>query len=1128
MKKSIRLWGTRLLLLVIGLVGVINVFPPLQPHAYAYDWQGLDAKTTGYSYYASMKYCVEALSSSRTTPYTVKFGPSINLGSHYNTTNAVAVLGFTASDGDNEDGIIDCQKTSGDFTAKSFGYESDHDKFLSDLGYVKDVANKQWVFTDGDTSANAVKSPPSANSSSSKLLARLKTVATAKNIATVVTPEINYQLARSALKGKGGSCQANITLFSELGATQSQYGTGNGKLRTASMFWPDGASGPQKVGIELGDAKWPYGLAAYPNNPGASNEWRTTNCYTVSDDISEWTSQIANTVSEANAAQTAASNTAAIKAAAAVYATDLCKGKSATPTYSTSGQSGDSPATQCASAIISCMENQSNTGGSITSQMTIPVEQMSLPMLAKCIAESGKARTKDTAKILKALQELKGKADEEAAKARANAAAGACDTTADPNCKSTDENVDPCPMPQDTVMRWLACSLITAGSGLVNGFYNAIQGFLYTPVDQIFDSTFQKVFNRFSVFGMAIIVIAGLVMVIAQATGSDLVDAYTVKKVMPRLGFAIVGIALAWPVLKLLMTLTNDLGLTAGAFISGLGSGEGGLTGSGENSFGIVWAIGLPALALGKLAVSLGAWGLLSLVGTGLLALLLGLFVLAIRQLVLIVLVLMAPLAIAASVLPGTDKLWKFWRTTLITTLAMFPLIMLFLKSGEFFARIAGNIAPETGLSGDAWAILAVIAFFAPYFMLPFAFKMTGGLVSNIFGMVNDRSKGLFDRMKNNRAETRKDRKNRAGQGHLWDPNSGFQKAMKGNTLASWVTDPKGSFAYSNKDRRSVNWIPGLKRAGYSVASKIDAGRNEHTNKLVEELTKMGYNDRAFRLLSGAHHGLEESTQGKLRDAGLLGKRIETVQDLQKAAAILASSTGKDGAMTSGAIGERTASNAILQSLGRISTLYQDSEMGRASITGAGMIGLASQGYGEADDIAASSALLSQDSDLDDSSIHSMVVQAQNVGVRGHPELKSGYGVVYDPEKRNFDEHGVELARGGYINGLTGPGGKNRAKELALRLSTQDFSVAKPESFDRIVAGISANLESGEATTVEVQKQQLFNLGGFYSTASPAFKEKVIKFIEANGLTDEFRRQSQQAPETTGGGQPPAEPAKTP
>lgn len=324
------------------------------------------------------------------------------------------------------------------------------------------------------------------------------------------------------------------------------------------------------------------------------------------------------------------------------------------------------------------------------------------------------------------------------------------DTAATQQDTSTD-----CPLGQDTGMRWLACSMFWATSGILDTLNSMISDLMYTPINDIFNADFKKVADKFRLFGMAIIVIAGLVMIIAQATGSDLVDAYTVRKVMPRLVFALVGVGLCWPILKFFVGFINDMGLLIGNFIGNLGSAS-----WDSSKFDIGNAIGGSTMVtMGAIAVAyhvvtaMNAGAILSLMATGVMALLIAVSVLAIRQLVIVVLILLAPLAIGASVLPGTDKLWKFWKNTLITTLALFPVIMLFIKSGEFLARVAGN------MPGDNMALLAILAMYAPYFLIPFAFKMVGGLMGNIFQIANDKSKGAFDRLKNYRANVAKRRK---------------------------------------------------------------------------------------------------------------------------------------------------------------------------------------------------------------------------------------------------------------------------------------------------------------------------------------------------------------------------------
>lgn len=307
----------------------------------------------------------------------------------------------------------------------------------------------------------------------------------------------------------------------------------------------------------------------------------------------------------------------------------------------------------------------------------------------------------------------------------------------------------------NTPMRWLACSVLQAVSGVADFLFDMIESMLYTPVSEIFaDPTYQDTISKFRLLSMALIFIAGLIMVIAQATGSDIVDAYTIRKVLPKLGVAIVGIAIAVPIMKFAVTLVNDIGLGMGNLVTTLTpramAGE--VVQGNAAIGGVLGVLSLIAVGLGG-ALVMGP-AIVTYAVVAMVALLVAFLTLAMRQLVIVTLVLLAPLAIATSVLPGTDKFWKFWRTTFITTLMMFPIIVLFLKSGIFMADIFGKMgnSSQNGLYG----LIAAIIFIVPYFMLPIAFKMAGGLVGNIFGMVNDRSKGLFDRMRNWRANGRK------------------------------------------------------------------------------------------------------------------------------------------------------------------------------------------------------------------------------------------------------------------------------------------------------------------------------------------------------------------------------------
>ncbi len=318
-----------------------------------------------------------------------------------------------------------------------------------------------------------------------------------------------------------------------------------------------------------------------------------------------------------------------------------------------------------------------------------------------------------------------------------SAAAGAAGTATTPAAPVSDG----CPLDQSASMRWLGCSIFATLQDAANKVTKLIDDYLFTN-PAIFSTGAQAAATTFRNIGMVLIVVAGLFMVISQALGFEFLDAYTVRKLMPRLGIALIGMALAWPLLKFAVTLTNDLGGLVYSILMDIpktAGATGSATSLGNSIFGGLTGI----LVGGALIFSYGPLAALSFIGTILLGLFVAFIVLAIRQLVIFMTIILAPLAIAAYVIPGGQKLWDFWKNTFITTLFMYPLIMGFIGAGAAMSYLIGS-APL----GAKSSLLAILVYFAPFFMLPFAFKMAGGLMGTIFSMANDRNRGAFDRLK--------------------------------------------------------------------------------------------------------------------------------------------------------------------------------------------------------------------------------------------------------------------------------------------------------------------------------------------------------------------------------------------
>lgn len=572
------------------------------------------------------------------------------------------------------------------------------------------------------------------------------------------------------------------------------------------------------------------------------------------------------------------------------------------------------------------------------------------------------------------------------------------DVSIDATCGATDDGFFAGVKFWANPLNWLICPMITGLTAFTRILDSQIVSALCINEQDVFGSSssscgsgssssaatsqaYKSAWNVFRVISLGLLAIAALVMILSQTSGFEIVDAYTIRKTLPRLLIAGIAITLSWALLQFFVGLTNDLGIGVRGLIyspfKSIVNSNGNLPmlEGGGNA--------IKALMTGYL-VSLGAFGFLTLLATAALAVVVAFAVLTVRNILVVLLIIMAPVALAAYVLPNTQKIWKVWWDFLSKALLVFPIITAMIAIGHVFAALTlkqnGNDIFST--------LIAFAAYFAPYFLLPATFRFAGGAIATIGGFANDRGRGAFDVLKNRRKAIQADRFSRAQNGSLWDPNSYLNRKMGGNkylrhvapnSLASWATDPLSNAAYYGQN------VPGLKKKGRGVSYAIDSARAEQTMKLFEEINKFGDNDKAYRALTGEFSGFSASTQQALRDKKLTSAPT-SISDLQTITDVLSKSDSET---------ERTAAAAIGGSMGRLATLYQDGDMTKASIQGAGLLGLSAHGFASGQDIAQTANSL-MDSGSSMGFANAIAQQSQVLVARSRPDAKAGYGTVIE------------------------------------------------------------------------------------------------------------------------------------
>lgn len=341
-------------------------------------------------------------------------------------------------------------------------------------------------------------------------------------------------------------------------------------------------------------------------------------------------------------------------------------------------------------------------------------------------------------------------------------------------------------------------------------------------------------------------------------------SAYTVKKIVPRLLIAAVMIQLSWWIVIEIININNNIAhgieglmyapfggidnfLSLGSIIQSAGSS------------GTFVATGVfTAVAAGTAFIAAGSGsivGILALAATAALGLLIAIFTLVLRQAVLLFLVIISPVAIVAWVLPGTERFWKLWWETFSKLLIIYPMILMAIAAGRIFAYVSANSNQNQFLG----FILVVLGFFGPLFMIPAMLKLAGSVFATISGVVNNRGKGAFDRLRNVRANEAKKNFEKTKAGSRFSENNMMGRRFNRISAGASV-GARGGFGLGRRGREALDLH------GQSAAD--DALKNNPA------LQKLAFNDDGNAVMalggtsrSNAELASRQLMQGWLRDS---------------------------------------------------------------------------------------------------------------------------------------------------------------------------------------------------------------------------------------------------------------------
>jgi len=325
---------------------------------------------------------------------------------------------------------------------------------------------------------------------------------------------------------------------------------------------------------------------------------------------------------------------------------------------------------------------------------------------------------------------------------------------------------------------WILCPLANAMAGITDGLLDAVSAFM--RVEPVGLSTKDNpLYDGWAVmrsFANVAFVIVFLFIIFSQLTSAG-VSNYGVKKLLPRLIIGAILVNVSFFICAIAVDVSNILGVGIQDLFNQIAPIAAKTGEDTENWGSITTAIlgGSAAIAGTAFVVSSltagGIWGVLAgllplLVGA-LFALVVAFLVLLARQALIIMLIVIAPVAFVAFLLPNTEDLFKKWRKLFISLLVLFPLISLVFGGATLASIILRGVSDQMMDNGgnDLVAFFMYIGSFAiqviPLAITPLLINLSQGVLSRFAGLVNNPNKGPFDRLRKGGERIAKDTQNR-------------------------------------------------------------------------------------------------------------------------------------------------------------------------------------------------------------------------------------------------------------------------------------------------------------------------------------------------------------------------------
>ncbi len=360
---------------------------------------------------------------------------------------------------------------------------------------------------------------------------------------------------------------------------------------------------------------------------------------------------------------------------------------------------------------------------------------------------------------------------------------------------------------------WFVCPATQLIADRMDGVLDIIKSFLIVhtlQTDTTKNNPIYEIWQKVRDISNVCFVLVFLLIIYAQITNQGLSN-YGIKSMLPRLIIGAILVNVSYWISGALVDTSNVLGSSIQQFFTDVrhGLSSHGRLGDELSWTGVTGVVLAGGGVLGKVVVANGGIGpsltlLTTMLVGAIVAAIVAMVILAMRQALITLCIIVAPLAFVAYVLPSTNKYFDKWKDLFATMLLMFPLISFIFGA----AQLAGYAIIANAGDSITQIIIGLAVQVAPIAITPLIIKLSGNLLGKLAGIVNNPNRGIIDRTRN------------------WAQERAAYQAAKNRAGKSLINTDRGIFRRSPKLKRAARAI---NRAHGSRANFVNSAvRRQH------------------------------------------------------------------------------------------------------------------------------------------------------------------------------------------------------------------------------------------------------------------------------------------------------------